>query len=229
MFPLYLFPITILYFQNSTENQINTILDFFTSLNTKKVLIKEIEVQAWQGNYKHKLMGSLSNYLFEPLKIEENLANPSNKNLRWINKKKYYICVHDTGCSAHSAREWNSAVVNQFIDGETYTASFQYVVGNDGIYHNIPDNIIGYHAGDGYEVNYNLYDSGIKYNGNLKPKITISKDGYFEIDGIKHFYVVTIFYKSIPHFIDYRALWISKYIGTVHLKKIWLNKKPGLT
>ena len=142
-------------------------------------------VYAWQGNYAHTLMGSLSSYLFEPLSINENLAKPTNKNLKWVKKEKVYICVHDTGCGVHNAREWNDAVVNQYVDGDKYSASFQYVVGNDAIYRNIPDDIIGYHAGDGYEIDYNLIDSGVEFNGIFKPNITISYDGFYEIDGKK--------------------------------------------
>ena len=142
-------------------------------------------VYAWQGNYPHTLMGSLSSYLFEPLSINENLAKPTNKNLKWVKKEKVYICVHDTGCGVHNAREWNDAVVNQYVDGDKYSASFQYVVGNDAIYRNIPDDIIGYHAGDGYEIDYNLIDSGVEFNGIFKPNITISYDGFYEIDGKK--------------------------------------------
>ena len=95
-------------------------------------------------------MGSLSNHLFEPLLIKENLAKPTNKNLKWVKKEKLYICVHDTGCGEQNPREWNEAVVNQFVNGSKYSASFQYEVGIDEIYRNISDEIIGYHAGDGY-------------------------------------------------------------------------------
>jgi N-acetylmuramoyl-L-alanine amidase CwlA len=161
------------------------ILDYFGSIHNQKVLIKPIIVYAWQGNYPHTLMGSLSSYLFEPLSINENLAKPNNTNLKWVKKEKVYICVHDTGCGVHNAREWNDAVVNQYVDGDKYSASFQYVVGNDAIYRNIPDDIIGYHAGDGYEIDYNLIDSGVEFNGIFKPNITISYDGFYEIDGKK--------------------------------------------
>ena len=170
---------------SSIQSEVQTVLDYFSTLHNPKILVKEIEVQAWQKNYNHTLLGSLTNYLFEPLSIIESLASPSNTNLKWVKKQKFYICVHDTGCGVHTAKEWNSAVVNQTIDGEEYKASFQYVVGNDGIYHNIPDDIIGFHAGDGIEDEYKLYDTGIVFNGNYFPKVTISNDGYYEIDHVK--------------------------------------------
>lgn len=60
-----------------------------------------------------------------------------------------------------------------------YHASFQYVVGNDGIYHNIPDNEIAYHAGDGTQFDYKLYYTGIKKQRDCK--VTIKK-GYYYIN-----------------------------------------------
>lgn len=185
MLQYFLFLVILLSIHSTLYSEMEEILDYFGSIHNQKVLIKPIMVYAWQGNYPHTLMGSLSSYLFEPLSINENLAKPTNKNLKWVKKEKVYICVHDTGCGVHNAREWNDAVVNQYVDGDKYSASFQYVVGNDAIYRNIPDDIIGYHAGDGYEIDYNLIDSGVEFNGIFKPNITISYDGFYEIDGKK--------------------------------------------
>ena len=185
MLQYFLFLVILLSIHSTLYSEMEEILDYFGSIHNQKVLIKPIMVYAWQGNYAHTLMGSLSSYLFEPLSINENLAKPTNTNLKWVKKEKVYICVHDTGCGVHNAREWNNAVVNQYVDGDKYSASFQYVVGNDAIYRNIPDDIIGYHAGDGYEIDYNLIDSGVEFNGIFKPNITISYDGFYEIDGKK--------------------------------------------
>ena len=185
MLQYFLFLVILLSIHSTLYSEMEEILDYFGSIHNQKVLIKPIIVYAWQGNYPHTLMGSLSSYLFEPLSINENLAKPNNTNLKWVKKEKVYICVHDTGCGVHNAREWNDAVVNQYVDGDKYSASFQYVVGNDAIYRNIPDDIIGYHAGDGYEIDYNLIDSGVEFNGIFKPNITISYDGFYEIDGKK--------------------------------------------
>ena len=185
MLQYFLFLVILLSIHSTLYSEMEEILDYFGSIHNQKVLIKPIMVYAWQGNYAHTLMGSLSSYLFEPLSINENLAKPNNTNLKWVKKEKVYICVHDTGCGVHNAREWNDAVVNQYVDGDKYSASFQYVVGNDAIYRNIPDDIIGYHAGDGYEIDYNLIDSGVEFNGIFKPNITISYDGFYEIDGKK--------------------------------------------
>ena len=61
---------------------------------------------------------------------------------------KHYICVHDTGDHYFGAKMWSDIVKNANLGKRVYPSSFQYVVGNDGYYHNIPDNEIAYHAGD---------------------------------------------------------------------------------
>ena len=209
----------------SIEYQSKILLDYFSSIHNSKVPIQEITVQAWQGNYQHILKQSLSKYLFSPLNITTNLAPSSNKNFDNIKKPKYYICVHDTGCGVHTAKEWNEAVVNEFIDGSKYSASFQYVVGNDGIYHNIPDDVIGHHAGDGYVVDYKLYDSNVEFNGNLKPIITISNDGYFEIDNVKSVIKAPLKNGEIPLTSDINDQGIRTVVknGKYYLGETWFS------
>ena len=65
-----------------------------------------------------------------------------------------------------------------------YECSYQYVVGNDGIYHNIPDNEVAWHAGDSTQFDYKLYDTYVT-GDNKNPDIDISDDGYYTIDGEK--------------------------------------------
>jgi N-acetylmuramoyl-L-alanine amidase CwlA len=212
-------------YPKSIEYQSKILLDYISSIHNSKVPIQEITVQAWQGNYKHILKQSLSKYLFSPLNITTNLAPSSNKNFDNIKKPKYYICVHDTGCGVHNAKEWNEAVVNEFIDGNKYQASFQYVVGNDGIYHNIPDDVIGHHAGDGYVVDYKLYDSNVEFNGNLKPIITISNDGYFEIDNVKSVIKAPLKNGEIPLTSDINDQGIRTVVknGKYYLGETWFS------
>ena len=210
---------------SSSQSEVRFVLDYFSALQNKKTLKKEITVQAWQGNYNHTLLGSLTNYLFEPLEIIKNFAKETNNNLIWKSKQKFYICVHDTGCNVHTAKEWNEAVVNEFIDGSKYKASFQYVVGNDGIYHNIPDDIIGFHAGDGTHYEYKLYDSNVEFNGNYNPIITISNDGYFEIDYVKSVIKAPLKNGEIPLTSDINDIGIRTVVenGKYYLGETWFS------
>ena len=223
------YPVTY-YFQgksvpDSIETQLKMLLDYFSSIHNPKIPIHKIIVKAWQGNYVHILKHSLLKYLFSPLKIITNLAPSTNKNYNNIKKPKYYICIHDTGCNVHTAKEWNEAVVNEFIDGSKYKASFQYVVGNDGIYHNIPDDIIGFHAGDGYVVDYKLYDSNVEFNGNYNPIITISNDGYFEIDNVKSIIKAPLKNGEIPLTSDINDIGIRTVVenGKYYLGETWFS------
>lgn len=162
----------------------NKVLTFFKE-NNNKVINRNIHVYGWQKEYDHHLIGSVANYLFEDLEIIENIAPNTNENRDGRIKPKYYITVHDTGdadCN-HTAKFWSDTVKNEVWEMGKYQASFQYVVGNDGIYHQIPDNEVAYHAGDTTKYDYKLYDSGVK-GSNPHPIVGIS-NGYYEIDKVQ--------------------------------------------
>lgn len=163
----------------------NKVLKYFKE-NAFIPFSKEINVYGWQKEYQHELVSSATLYLFEDLEINENLVEKGKYNRPGTILPKYYITVHDTGDSAenHTALFWSETVNKGFWEQGEYKASFQYVVGNDGIFHQIPDNEVAYHAGDGTKFSYQLYDTNVLGN-NPHPIITISQDGYFELDGKK--------------------------------------------
>ena len=172
---------------SSTIDSMNDLLKYFVELSKNEVIARNINVYTWQKTYAHELIGSVSPYLFEDFEVIENIA-PLGYSRPGTIKPKYYICVHDTGDLAFSAYQWSKTVYNkQYDNGEEYAASFQYVVGNDGIYHNIPDNEVAWHAGDGTKVDYSLTATGV-FGTNKYPVETISADGYFELDGKKTTY-----------------------------------------
>ncbi len=169
----------------------NKVLEYFKEYDNKKVIVKKIKVYGWQNEYDYLLVSSVSKYLFEDLIIKENIAPINDNNRPGTVKPKKYITIHDTGDISpfHNAKFWNEAVFNQRWEpslGEVakYLCSFQYVVDNESIYHNIPDAEVAYHAGDGTKFDYALYPSGIKATS-VEHKITISLDGYYEINGQK--------------------------------------------
>lgn len=146
---------------------------------------KDITVYGWEFNYNYHLISSVIPYLFCELPIIENIAPKTNENRDGRFREKKYIVIHDTGDTANhkNAMFWSNVVKTQNNEGSPYKASFQYVVGNDGIYHNIPDNEIAYHAGDSTHFDYRLYDTNV-YGENEHPTITI-ENGYYAIDGTK--------------------------------------------
>lgn len=149
----------------------------------QKPFEKDITVYGWEFNYNYHLISSVIPYLFCELPFIENLAPKTNENRDGRFREKKYIVIHDTGdtASRKDAKFWSDVVKNENNEGAPYKASFQYVVGNDGIYHNIPDNEIAYHAGDSTQFDYRLYDTNI-YGENENPTITI-ENGCYVIDG----------------------------------------------
>ena len=169
----------------------NKVLEYFKNNDIKKIEKDDITVYGWQNPYEHTLISSVSNYLFEDLDITENIVCVNEDNRPGVVKPNKYITVHDTGDSSplHTAKFWSEAVFNrswEMSPGEVakYLCSYQYVVDNEGIYHNVPDNEVAYHAGCGTKFDYNLYDTGIK-GTNVNPIVTISADGYYKVDGVK--------------------------------------------
>ncbi len=159
----------------------------FFKNESNQLINKKITVYGWQNTYEHQLISSVSNYLFEDLKITENMVEVNEDNRPNVVKEKKYITIHDTGDASmlHTAYFWSEAVRNRSWEDypghiTKYLCSYQYVVDNEGIYHNIPDNEVAYHAGDGTKFDYTLYPTNIVASS--KAKVTI-EDGYYFING----------------------------------------------
>lgn len=161
-------------------------IKFIKEQANKEILVKPITVYGWQKEYEYTLVSGVGKYLFEDFEVIDNIAPITNENRPGDIKPKYYITVHDTGDSGinHTAYFWSEAVRKEGWEQGKYACSFQYVVGNDGTYQNIPDNEVAWHAGDTTKYDYKLYPTMVK-GSNIKPILTISLDGYYEIDGVK--------------------------------------------
>ena len=153
--------------------------------------IKPRQIKVFTGiNWDYLLLPSVSKFLFEDIDIIDNFAPKGQVNRPGNKYEKHYICVHDTGDHTFGAHKWSDIVKNAKIGKRDYVASFQYVVGNDGYYHNIPDDEVAHHAGDGHteESLFGVIASGViieqkKIDKINKPKIEINEEGYFTIDG----------------------------------------------
>lgn len=163
----------------------NEVIKFLKNNNTR-INDQMIHVYGWQKEYDLMLRPSVCKYLFEELLINENIIPTTNSNRDGRIKPKYYITVHDTGDAArnHTAKFWSETVKNEYWEEGPYGASFQYVVGNDGIFHQIPDNEVAYHAGDSTKYDYALYETELE-GTNAHPTVTISDDGYYMINNKK--------------------------------------------
>ena len=160
----------------------------------KNQLISEIkprQIKVFTGiNWDYLLLPSVSKLLFEDINITNNFAPVGQVNRPGNKYEKHFICVHDTGDHNFGAFQWSEAVRKAKIGQRDYVASFQYVVGNDGYYHNIPDDEVAHHAGDGHteESLFGLIPTGVYLNKkeisvNEKAKVEVDDEGYFTIDG----------------------------------------------
>ena len=175
-------------FDTISKQKIEEVKSFISSIIIKEIKPRKIKV--FTGiNWDYLMIPSVTKYLFEDLNIIDNFAPKGQINRPGKIFKKHYICVHDTGDHSFGAKKWSDIVKNANIGKRDYLCSFQYVVGNDGYYHNIPDDEVAYHAGDGHSEQsiFGLIPSGV-YTDEIKSKktkIEIDEEGYYTINGIK--------------------------------------------
>ena len=153
--------------------------------NEKEVIVKDLEAFGYQFHYGVKVLGSVNKYWFGKHEVIEYIC-PLNKdsenNNRPGTKKKSteYVVVHDTASAAETA---NSLAHAKYVTNGGGGTSWHYSSGSDGIYHQVPDDEVAYHAGDGLLVPFKLTPTGVK-GEKTNPKVTI-KGGVFYIDGKK--------------------------------------------
>lgn len=164
------------------ENRLEELLNYFESVNEKEVLIKRnVKAFGYQFVYETDIYGSVSLYRFKDNIIEEYLTPIENDNRPGnIKESVQFVCVHDTASSAEKAG--SLAHANYLFNGGGGT-SWHYSVGDDVIYHSIPDNEVAFHAGDGTLEKFGLIDTGVLASGE-KIEVTIEGE-YYYINGQK--------------------------------------------
>ena len=178
--------ISLLILINTQTPTKEEVMEYISTIVNQNCLIKDIKVWALKDTWDHQLKPSVAKYLFEEIDMIEHIAPEGNPNRPGDKHEKVYICVHDTGDFSFGAKQWSDAVYNAKIGQTDYIVSYQYVVGNDGYYHNIPDNETAYHAGDGAQEGSWFEEYPTNLQGiNEKPYVMISTDGYYMLDGQK--------------------------------------------
>lgn len=164
---------------------IEKIANLLKEANEKKVIVQDVEVFGYQFNYNVKVLGSVSKYWFGKHEVIEYIAplnSESNNDNRPGTKKTSteYVVVHDTASATETA---NSLAHAKYVSNGGGGTSWHYSSGSDGIYHQIPDDEVAYHAGDALVVPFSLTNTGIK--GKItNPKVEI-KNGYYYINDEK--------------------------------------------
>lgn len=116
-----------------------------------------------------------------PLTIVEELVAEGNYNRPGI--KLYsveFITVHDT---ANNSKGATAKMHSSYVRNPDTTTSWHYSLDENGAYHQIPDDEVAFHAGDGKRA-YELTNSNVKAT-KRRPVITITEDGYYAFNGEK--------------------------------------------
>lgn len=150
-------------------------LQFIMDANISSALIRN--VNTFGNTTKSELVnGSVSKLWFDTLTINEALM-PGRPKIKLTSLE--FIVVHDTGNNNVGA---DGAMHAKYLQNNTST-SWHYTVDDTAAYYHIPHDEVGYHAGDGLRE-FGLNDTGVTAT-TPKPVITISTDGYYELNGVK--------------------------------------------
>lgn len=204
----------------------NKVINYLKNLVSYKIFSKNIKVYGWEFNYDHQLTSSILPYLFEELTIIENIAPKSNENRDGRIREKKYITIHDTGDtnSSRGAKYWSNVVKDEFQKdlNNNYKASFQYVVGSDGIYHNIPDDEIAYHAGDSTKFDYTLHDTKIKAEEKFNLEV---ENSYYYINNQNTNIRVNSEYQNLTtKDLNSQGVLVKIVNGTYHIGETYFNE-----
>jgi uncharacterized protein YjdB/N-acetylmuramoyl-L-alanine amidase CwlA len=135
-------------------------------------------------DYDHLIGASVNQYLFnDELVVNPNMIPTTNSNYSGDTLDSFeWIVVHDTANTSTSAGA--QANSNWATNTANTSSSWHYTVGNDGVFQQLPDNIVGWHAGDGTSVEFEFYKTDVLADG-MFPEVTVSDDGYYVINGTK--------------------------------------------
>lgn len=97
-----------------------------------------------------------------------------------IKSSTEFILVHDTANTGTGA---NGSAHANYVAGGGGGTSWHYTVGSDGVWHQVPNDEVAYHAGDGTGVTWSTYYSGVKATTTVKPTVTIDAKGYYALNG----------------------------------------------
>nr|WIF89056.1 N-acetylmuramoyl-L-alanine amidase [Acholeplasma laidlawii] len=124
---------------------------------------------------------SVNLYLFDDYVVDRTTypADPTKFSNSLMSSVEF-VLVHDTanlngGLASHGA----------FFANPANSIGIHYTTGDYGIVASLPDEYVGWHAGDGTSSSFQWHDTGIVATSNEKPVIDISTDGFWTFNGQK--------------------------------------------
>ena len=154
---------------------------FFGQMGFEQPVVQNFTAYGWQANWEGTLLGSVTKYSFDELVLVEYLMAEGHADRPGTPMVAKYVTVHDVGGTGAGENAKGTANYCHQVK----EASWHFSTGNDGAYQTLPMNEIGWHAGDGTHTPLTFTDTGVKATGTDAAKVTISSDGYFEMNGEK--------------------------------------------
>lgn len=119
--------------------------------------------------------------------IIDGIVDQSKTNVRsnTLKTSTDYITIHNTGSAAPTAtaKQMNSYINN--IGPDDGYKSWHFTVDDNEIYQHVPIDEVAWHASDG-SARFGLNKTNIKATSIFaNPVVTISVDGYYQLDGVK--------------------------------------------
>lgn len=169
----------------NNQERIEAIKKLIIKGHQNTICPKTFKVFGYQYNYYTTVYGHLNLYWFDEHQVEEAIIpldiESSNHNRPGIKKKAVlYICIHDTASSAPTA---DALAHCKYLFAGGGGTSWHYSCGDNALFHQIPDDEIAYHAGDGLKIEENYTNSNV-HATTLLPIIEI-KDDYYYFNGEK--------------------------------------------
>ena len=173
------------------------ILDLLLESNNENIFVKEdLGVGAGTPSYYVDIYGSVSKLLFTPYSVNKNyyLDNPANKTTLTGGGKGGvdFIVVHYAADMPYSAKYsltggMNLASYNKTCNTNGTGASWNYSVGNDGIFYCQNDAYGSWHAGSSKTMTWAASGVTTSQIGTdvYTTDVTLGNDGYFYIKGVK--------------------------------------------
>ena len=154
---------------------------FFGQMGFEQPVVQNFTAYGWQANWEGTLLGSVTKYSFDELVLVEYLMPEGHADRPGTPMVAKYVTVHDVGGTGAGENAKGTANYCHQVK----EASWHFSTGNDGAYQTLPMNEIAWHAGDGTHTPLTFTDTGVKATGTDAAKVTISSDGYFEMNGEK--------------------------------------------
>lgn len=166
----------------SAESRVDALLMLLANANNSVVSgLNVITYYTASQEWSDPRYESVNLFLFDDYVVDRTSfpADPTRFSNRLMSSVEF-VLVHDTA-------NLNSGLMSHgsFFANPANSVGIHYTTGDYGILASLPDNYVGWHAGDGTTQNFSWIPTGIMATNEEPPFIDISTDGFFTFNGQK--------------------------------------------